>query len=121
MDKIRFPKNIYLLRGNHEGRQTNLMYGFRKECQQLYGNTASWDKVNAAFDYLPYAAVINNMYFCVHGGLSPEVKSIEELMLIDRFKDVPDEGPFSDLAWSDPDETGALEGYRPNSRGAGHV
>lgn len=119
--KVKFPDSIYLLRGNHEGRQVNITYGFRKECQRLYGNAGTWEKVNNAFDYLPYAAVINNMYFCVHGGLSPDIKSVEELMLIDRFKDIPDEGPFSDLTWSDPDDCGRLEGYRPNSRGAGHL
>lgn len=119
--KVKYPDSIYLLRGNHEGRQTNMMYGFRKECQRLYGTTGPWEKINAAFDYLPYAAVINKTYFCVHGGLSPDVKSIEQLMLIDRFKDIPEEGPFRDLAWSDPDDGDRLDGYRMNSRGAGYI
>lgn len=119
--KVKFPTSIYLLRGNHEGRSVNMGYGFRNQCVTVYGHSGLWEKFNSAFDSLPYAAVVNDKYFCVHGGLSPDLSTIEEVMLFDRFQDIPEEGPLSDLVWSDPDESGRVEGYRPNTRGAGHI
>lgn len=38
----------------------------------------------------------------MHGGISPEMSKIEEINLIDRFREVPLEGIFCDLLWADP-------------------
>ena len=52
---------------------------------------------------MPLAAVVGNEYFCVHGGLSPEIELIHDVHKITRFTDDPGEnGPFCDLLWSDP-------------------
>jgi serine/threonine-protein phosphatase 2B catalytic subunit len=54
---------------------------------------------------MPLAAVVGNEYFCVHGGLSPEIDFIQDVHKITRFTDDPDlNGPFCDLLWSDPVE-----------------
>ena len=55
------------------------------------------------FDYLTLSAVIDNQIFCVHGGLSPKIKLLDEIRLIDRKIEVPHEGPMCDLLWSDPE------------------
>lgn len=44
-----------------------------------------------------------NTIFCVHGGISPNVKSIREIYKITRTMEVPSDGIYSDLLWSDPD------------------
>ena len=49
------------------------------------------------FDYLPVAAVVQNTYFCVHGGLSPSISKIEEVRKIERVQEIPHEGGFADL------------------------
>eukprot|EP01016_Furgasonia_blochmanni_P035425 TRINITY_DN3925_c0_g1_i15.p1 TRINITY_DN3925_c0_g1~~TRINITY_DN3925_c0_g1_i15.p1 ORF type:complete len:140 (+),score=29.71 TRINITY_DN3925_c0_g1_i15:55-474(+) len=90
------------------------------ECQSKYGgSTAVWEYFTEMFDYLPIAAVIDSEVFCVHGGLSPLIETIKEIEELDRFREIPHEGPFSDLMWSDPD----LEnpGFTMSSRGAGYL
>ncbi|PSK46269.1 hypothetical protein B9Z65_5237 [Elsinoe australis] len=55
---------------------------------------------------------------CVHGGLSPQVETIDRIRLIDRKQEVPHEGPMCDLLWSDPDD---IEAWGLSPRGAGYL
>lgn len=70
------------------------------------------------FDYLPLAAVISNKIFCIHGGLSPLIQKISQIDKLNRFMDIPTEGPIADLMWSDPDTN--IEGFKMSERGAGY-
>lgn len=65
------------------------------------------------------AAVIGGEVFCVHGGLSPDVETIDAIELIDRFQEIPSTGPFCDLTWSDPTDETASWGI--SIRGAGYL
>ena len=73
--KLKYPKYIYLLRGNHECHTINKMYGFYEECQKK-ANLLIWKAFNQVFSYLPVAALIERKIFCVHGGLSPKLGDI---------------------------------------------
>lgn len=115
--KLRYPGNVYLLRGNHECRQVNQMYGFYSECLQTYGHSGVWNICNEVFDLLPYCALIDGEIFSTHGGLSPDIALIDTINSMYRVEDVPSTGPFADLTWSDPDDTT----WSPNPRGAGHL
>ncbi|EAY06999.1 hypothetical protein TVAG_174680 [Trichomonas vaginalis G3] len=114
--KLKYPDHIYLLRGNHECRQVNQLYGFYDECVNVYGHAGIWRMCNEVFDLLPIAALIANKIFGVHGGLSPEIKLIEQIPLIERQDELPSNGALADLTWSDPDD---VDGWAPNPRGAG--
>jgi len=115
--KLRYPSRITLLRGNHESRQITQVYGFYGECMRKYGTSNVWKYFTEMFDYLTISALIDDNIFCVHGGLSPQIVSIDQIRVLDRFQDIPHEGSFTDLMWSDPDPE--REGYSPNTRGAG--
>ena len=68
------------------------------------------------FDYLPIGAIIDNKVFCVHGGLSPTLQQIDDIKAIQRVQEIPHEGPFCDLMWSDLED---IETRAISSRGAG--
>ncbi|KAJ4458509.1 putative Serine/threonine-protein phosphatase 6 catalytic subunit [Paratrimastix pyriformis] len=116
--KARYPSRITLLRGNHETRQITQAYGFYDDCMKRYGNALPWRKCMEVFDYLPIAALIDNKVLCVHGGLSPELKTLDQICTIQRRQEVPHEGAFCDLMWSDPE---ALDGWAISPRGAGYL
>jgi len=57
-----------------------------------------------SFDNLPLSCIINGKFIALHGGISPELKTIEDIKRIDRFKETPKQGIFCDLLWADPVE-----------------
>ncbi|KAI5983112.1 Metallo-dependent phosphatase-like protein [Pisolithus albus] len=116
--KVRYPDRITLIRGNHESRQITQVYGFYDECVRKYGSTNVWRWCCEVFDYLALAAIVDGRVFCVHGGLSPNLQSIDQIRAIDRKQEVPHDGPMCDLLWSDPDE---ISGWGISPRGAGFL
>ncbi|GIQ89582.1 hypothetical protein KIPB_012086, partial [Kipferlia bialata] len=116
--KVRYPKRVSMLRGNHESRQITQVYGFYDECHRKYGSLRVWNLFTSVFDALPLAAVVQDSVFAVHGGLSPSVETVDQLLELDRHKDIPHEGPMSDLMWSDPE---ARVGWGMSPRGAGYT
>lgn len=133
--KLRYPRRIHLLRGNHESRQITQSYGFFTECLNKYGDGSKvWHHLTDLFDYLVLCCIIDDELFCVHGGLSPNVQTIDQIKIIDRFREIPHDGAMADLVWSDPEElnTDSIghreEFYRESSqqfqvspRGAGYT
>lgn len=117
--KVEHPNSIFLLRGNHESRQISHTYGFYNEIVANYGHSGLWTMCNDTFDLLPIAALVDSDIFCVHGGLSPSLPLIERISLIDRQQEIPMEGPFTDICWSDPDQ--AMKQFQQNTRGAGYL
>jgi serine/threonine-protein phosphatase 4 catalytic subunit len=107
-----------LIRGNHESRQITQVYGFYDECLRKYGSVNVWRYCTEIFDYLPLAAIIDEKVFCVHGGLSPSINTLDEIKVIDRKQEVPHDGAMCDLMWSDPDD---IHGWSMSPRGAGYL
>ncbi|ODV95921.1 hypothetical protein PACTADRAFT_56394 [Pachysolen tannophilus NRRL Y-2460] len=117
--KLKYPNRVNLIRGNHESRQITTNYGFYTECINKYGsNSMVWQYFTDLFDYLILSCIIDNSIFCIHGGLSPNIQTINSILVIDRFKEIPHDGPMADLVWSDPDLD--LLNFQISSRGAGY-
>ncbi len=91
---IRYPDKITLLRGNHESRQITQVYGFYDECITKYGNANVWKNCCTVFDYLTLAAIVDGRVLCVHGGLSPDVRTLDQIRTIQRCQEIPHEGSF---------------------------
>ena len=117
--KLRYPHRVHLIRGNHESRGVTQSYGFYTECSRKYGNANVWHYFTDMFDFLTLSVVINDQIFCVHGGLSPSIHSIDQIKIIDRFREIPHEGPMADLVWSDPDPE--RDEFSLSPRGAGYT
>ena len=84
--KVRYPNRITVLRGNHESRQTTQVYGFYDECLQKYGNVSVWKYFTDVFDYMPLTALVDDQVFCLHGGLSPSIDTLDQIRALDRLQ-----------------------------------
>lgn len=117
MVQVRFPERITILRGNHESRQITQVYGFYDECLRKYGNANVWKYFTDLFDYLPLTALVDGQVgrspgtpsssglrrrvynserfwfqiFCLHGGLSPSIDTLDHIRALDRLQEVPHE------------------------------
>lgn len=85
------------------------------------------------FDLLTICAIVDESILCVHGGLSPEIKTLDQIRTIERGAEIPHKGlterspnitilmlyfsgAFCDLVWSDPED---MDGWAESPRGAG--
>lgn len=114
--KIKFPQHVYLLRGNHESSICR-DYGFSQEILGKYNDNVL-SKVIDVFDEIPICAVIGEKIFCVHGGISPKAKKLNELDELPKPNYLLGSDMFTDFVWSDPDKK--INGFKPNSRGCGY-
>lgn len=123
--KIEHPFHVHLIRGNHEAADINALFGFRIECIERMGESAGiwvWQRINALFNWLPLAAIIEKKIICMHGGIGRSIDHVSQIEDIQRpITMEAGSMVLMDLLWSDPTENDSVEGLRPNARGPGLV
>ncbi|OHS97026.1 Serine/threonine-protein phosphatase PP1-2 [Tritrichomonas foetus] len=116
---IQYPDNFFLLRGNHEFREINLKGGFYDEVCSEYSENL-YEYFNEAFDYLSLAAIVNNAYFCVHGGIGPNLKDISKIEnIVLPYRNYDNDNFVKDMMWSDPANQSI--DFCDNVRGVGSI
>ncbi|KAG2722085.1 hypothetical protein I3843_02G097700 [Carya illinoinensis] len=116
--KIKYPENVFLLRGNHESASINRVYGFYDECKRRF-NVRLWKIFTECFNCLPVAALIDEKILCMHGGLSPDLHNLDQIRNLRRPCDVPESGLLCDILWSDPSKD--IQGWGANDRGVSYT
>ena len=114
--KCENPKSIVLLRGNHETKNMNKIYGMEAEVQTKL-DAETFTLVSEVFQSLPLCAVLQNDVIVMHGGLfQDDDVTLDDIEAVSRFQEPPDSGIMSDILWSDPQP---FEGRGPSKRGIG--
>ena len=67
-------------------------------------NLKLWKLFSDVFNVMPVCALVDEKIMCMHGGLSPQLESFEQILKIVRPVEVPDQGLLCDLLWSDPEK-----------------
>jgi len=116
--KVKYPENVFPLRGNHECASISRIYGFFDECKRRY-NVKMWRQFCDVFNCMPFSAIIDEKIMCMHGGLSPDLQDLNQVRQQKRPTDVPDSGIICDLLWADPQN--GIEGWQPSDRGVSWV
>lgn len=82
--KKQYPDKVFLLRGDHE-LESLKGYGFANKCKQGYKDEDMYEKsILPAFRQLPFAAVVDNDYLLVHGGISEGLHSLSDIEKINK-------------------------------------
>eukprot|EP00080_Pristionchus_pacificus_P012001 PDM72021.1 Calcineurin-like phosphoesterase [Pristionchus pacificus] len=114
--KIQCPKSFFLLRGNHEARAINRVYGFQQELMERFDRDDARElfiKFNEVFSHMPIACLIGQSILCMHGGISPLLNSLDDIRNIPKPMMDPNSNQLAcDLMWADP--MIGLKGHRPN-------
>eukprot|EP00438_Fugacium_kawagutii_P013309 Skav206489 [mRNA] locus=scaffold1128:101288:119119:+ [translate_table: standard] len=130
--QVKFPENFFLLRGNHECASITRIYGFYDECKRRYNikhlgsqkrkselPLRLWKQFCDVFNCMSVCAIIDEKIICMHGGLSPEITTPDQIKRLGRPTDVPDTGLICDLLWADPDKD--IAGWAENDRGVSFI
>ncbi len=73
--KLNYPKSVVMLRGNHESAQMSAFFNFKEECERKYG-TELYNTIIESFYSLPLACIVNKKFLALHGGFSPDLKTV---------------------------------------------
>lgn len=129
--KCLFPKEVYMIRGNHEFEDMTDIYGFKDECTNRIENISTDDKedtastfyklITGSFAKLPICAILNDNIFCVHGGITSLIKTRQDLFKIKKVGDTleKDDLPQEEMMWNDPDKQ--IYSYKLGTRGRGMI
>jgi len=119
--KLLFPKQVILMRGNHEGPKDLLAspHDLPMQFQARFGEKwkDAYSKILELFENLYTALYVEERYLMIHGGLPPQAKTFEDLAYAHTKH--PRQRLLEDMLWSDPTEV--IKGVCESPRGAGSL
>uniref|UniRef100_A0A0K0DGY0 Serine/threonine-protein phosphatase n=1 Tax=Angiostrongylus cantonensis TaxID=6313 RepID=A0A0K0DGY0_ANGCA len=75
--KILFPRKYQILRGNHECKGINRVYGFYDELLDRFEKVGP--RFNEVFSWMPLAGLVGKKILCMHGGISAYLNSLDDI------------------------------------------
>jgi diadenosine tetraphosphatase ApaH/serine/threonine PP2A family protein phosphatase len=115
--KCCYPTSVYIIRGNHEFESVNKIGGLLKEVTDDYGSKDLFDAMNRTFSQLPIAVLLNSDLLLVHGGIGPNVKTLDQIRSVPKPLYELYGGVADALLWSDP--TTSVPQFKDSTRGTG--
>ncbi|MFX1239206.1 MAG: metallophosphoesterase [Promethearchaeota archaeon] len=121
--KLLKPKNIILLKGNHENLQVNKSYGFYQVLMNKFKGQIKFNEIEDFYTSLPTCATINDKILCLHGGIPKDIQALKKMRKkkIGSLEDDRDSQTLDQLiyqiTWNDPKNH--VKGFSPNYRGPG--
>jgi predicted phosphodiesterase len=116
--KCRYPRSVYMIRGNHEFEEVNSAFGLLAEIREDFRSTEVHAALNQAFTFLPLAVRLNREVLCLHGGIGPDLLSLDQLAAIARPLVSALNDPICDaVLWSDPNPNVDFQPNRKRNKG----
>ncbi len=116
-----FPRNVLLMRGNHEGPDDLLAHphDLPQSLRDKFGGEAVniYSRLRDLFPELYNIVIMNDVYVLIHGGIPSQARTIDDLKYA-HLKH-PRERHLEEMLWSDPGE--GIAGVHSSPRGAGKV
>jgi protein phosphatase len=100
--KCIYPTSLDIIRGNHEFDFICSRNGFLEDVHLLYPTGFIYNLFIDVFDYIPLAAVLQHSFFCVHGGICPELETSQQIKKLNKPIKHYDDPLVGGLVWSDP-------------------
>jgi hypothetical protein len=97
--KKQHPKNVFLLRGNHEEMQLNQYFGLLGSCLKAFDYDRGqeiFEQLNGLFERWPGMVMTGNGVVAVHGGLP--------VISLNSLSELNDEEIVEEMRWNDPSE-----------------
>jgi protein phosphatase len=119
--KLHFPRQMILMRGNHEGPEDLMAspHDLPWQFQAKFGSRweKAYEEIFKLFNCLYNAVIVEERYLMVHGGVPPQAISLEDLAYAHERH--PKESLLEDILWSDP--TDIISETCASPRGAGKL
>jgi len=117
--KVLWPKNVYLIRGNHEFLALCSQGGFLQQILETYGDEELFCSFTKVFEVIPLAATLDDTTICLHGGIGPSLRSISQLSSIKRPIAQFGDDFIDSILWSDPSTE--VSYFQRSQRGTGYL